>query len=133
MNKLRLDLPIAWGATIEKVAKDNILPQSKNEVPVDTGALKSTGRVTKPQASPTGTVIKVTIAYGGQLGTGDIGTSGRLHIKKWVDYAVVQHEANYSHRVGKKKYLEDPAYRAHPVIWNYLKVQSNRVLYAIFK
>ena len=132
INELRLGIPLKWGLALETVAKEKILPASQNEVPVDTGALKSTGRVNKTFRSASGARIKVTIAYGGKWGTGDIGSSGRLHVRKFVDYATLQHEANFSHRVGKKKYLEDPVYRYKPIIDNMIETRMRRLLYEIF-
>lgn len=132
IDQLRRELPVKWGDFLERLSTKRILPQSQAEVPVDTGALRSTGRVTRTNKTATGSVVNVTISYGGKWGTGAIGTSGRLSIRKWVDYALIQHEADYSHRVGKKKYLEDPVYQAYPVMRGSLEVETQRLLHAIF-
>lgn len=71
---------------------EKIMTRSKRDfVPVDTGALRSTGMVEKPKTTKRGT--SVTLAYGGPA----------------VDYAVEQHEnLDYNHTVGGPKYLERP-------------------------
>lgn len=71
---------------------EKIMTKSKKDfVPVDTGALRSTGMVEKPKIK--GKKISVTLAYGGPA----------------VDYAVDQHEnLDYRHTVGGPKYLERP-------------------------
>lgn len=68
-------------------ALDHLATVSKNQVPIDTGALKASCAV--------------------QVGAG--GTSGAVSYD--TPYAIIQHEATgYSHpKGGKSKYLEDPA------------------------
>lgn len=70
---------------------------SQDEVPVDTGALKASGRV-RPESGvySRGNDVYVEITYGGTA----------------IDYGVYVHEnleANHPH--GKAKYLEDPMVR----------------------
>lgn len=68
-----------------------MLDSKANWVPVDTGALRSTGHVQEPVIN--GTKVSVTLGYGGPA----------------VPYAVVQHERlDYNHTVGRAKYLEGP-------------------------
>lgn len=71
---------------------EQIMTRSKREfVPVDLGALRSSGHVQEPVRS--GRDVSVTLAYGGPA----------------APYAVVQHESlHFSHRVGGPKYLERP-------------------------
>lgn len=59
-------------------------------VPVDTGILRSTGHVTLPIVR--GPTCEIILGYGGPA----------------AKYAIVQHEADYEHRVGERKYLETP-------------------------
>jgi hypothetical protein len=73
---------------------EGIMAESKTEVPVDKGILKSTGHV-EPPREERGTVV-VKIGYGGAA----------------APYALRQHEElSYRHTVGKAKYLTDPAER----------------------
>jgi hypothetical protein len=66
---------------------EEIMAASKEECPVDTGALRATGHVQRPSPD------EVVIGYGGVA----------------APYALVQHERlDYQHTVGKAKYLEDP-------------------------
>lgn len=104
VEALRVGAPKFIASALEKVARETILPQSKEEVPVDTGALRSTGRVNKPISNPGGTVIKIEIAYGGHSQGSDVP-------RRFVDYAVVQHEIPFAHKQGKWKYLEHPVYQ----------------------
>jgi hypothetical protein len=86
-----------------------IMAESKLEVPVDTGVLRSTGHVAVPVI--TGTAVMVEMGYGGPA----------------TPYALRQHEElTWQHpskerqrkskislgRIGKAKYLEDP-FRRH--------------------
>ena len=73
-----------------------IFEQSQEEVPVDTNALRTSGKLGLPQLE--GQSVVVEISYGGAA----------------VDYAMIVHEdLEARHREGKKaKYLEDPARRA---------------------
>lgn len=74
------------------------MTMSKRQVPVDTGALRSTGHVEPPQWQ--GDTVTVGLGYGGPAGPG---------FKRDVGYAVWVHENLMAHHeVGKAKYLEDP-------------------------
>lgn len=79
--------PGALGAALYQEA-EAIMAESKKQVPVDTGRLRSTGYVAAPvfvRRSP-----RVEMGYG-------------------TDYAVYVHErTELHHTVGKAKYLEDP-------------------------
>lgn len=74
---------------------------SQAQVPIDTGALRASGIVTKPYV--VGTTATVQISYGGAA----------------APYAVIVHEdLEANHTVGKAKYLEDPLSQAIPTIAN---------------
>jgi hypothetical protein len=74
-----------------------ILSRSQQIVPVDTSALKQSGRMLGPQVSPS--QIKFRIRYGNQI---------------TENYAVRQHEdLTLRHKAGKQaKFLEEPAMQA---------------------
>jgi hypothetical protein len=68
-----------------------IMTESKQQCPVDTGALRASGHVTPPEIS--GGHVAVTLAYGGPA----------------APYAIFVHEKlTARHPIGKAKYLEDP-------------------------
>lgn len=70
---------------------DFIFPITQGQVPVNTGALRDTGRVEEPE-NETGE-LTVAIAYGDET----------------VDYALAVHEdLEAIHPHGKAKYVEDP-------------------------
>jgi len=74
---------------------ENIMGESKRQVPVDTGNLRTTGHVEPPKEASG--IITVTLGYGGPA----------------APYAVYIHEdLTKRHAVGKAKYLEDPANEA---------------------
>lgn len=65
------------------------MTESKRRVPVDTGVLRASGRVSEPERD--GTKISVTLSYGGAA----------------EHYAVPVHEdLEAFHKVGQAKYLE---------------------------
>jgi hypothetical protein len=85
----------ATGRALYAEAND-IFNKSQAQVPVDTGALRSSGHVSLPVATPRS--IEVTIGYGGAA----------------APYAYYVHEnleANHP-KGGKAKYLEDPSNEA---------------------
>lgn len=70
---------------------ERIMTKSKEQCPVDTGNLRSTGHVELPVVK--GKRVTVELGYGGPA----------------ADYAEVVHEdLTAHHTVGKAKYLEDP-------------------------
>lgn len=77
-----------------------VMGESKrDEVPVDTGVLRSTGHVQPPRVLKA--KVDVTLGYGGPA----------------APYALEQHErTDFHHDHGKAKYLEDPWVRALPRI-----------------
>lgn len=83
------DLRDRAGAALRQEAEIE-MTESKQRVPVDTGALRASGHV-QPVRDEGGT-LSVTLAYGGPS----------------VDYAVTVHEdLEAFHRVGEAKYLEN--------------------------
>lgn len=93
---------------------ERIMAASKPLVPVDTGALRSTGYVALPKID--GSRVSLEIGYGGPAGgnqqTGPFISprSGRTVLPgQPVGYAVVVHEdLTARHTVGQAKYLEKP-------------------------
>ena len=81
---------------------NEIFSQSQDEVPVDTGVLRSSGRVHAPAISSR--EILVEISYGGAA----------------APYALRQHEnESYNHAPGRKsKYLSDPVEDRLPDLGN---------------
>jgi hypothetical protein len=68
---------------------EEMIAESKQRVPVDTGALKNSGHVQGPDESPGG--VSVTLGYGGPS----------------AGYAIIVHEdLEALHRVGEAKFLE---------------------------
>lgn len=103
LDKVTAKLTAALGPGIEKAVHAAaqaeariILPKTQEQVPVDIGSLKSTGRIEEPP-NEAGEVT-VAIAYGGMA---DNGVD--------VDYALQVHEdLEARHPHGKAKYVEDP-------------------------
>lgn len=74
-----------------------IMTESKQQTPVDTGALRSSGHIQQPVIS--GDQVTVEMGYGGPA----------------ASYAEIVHEKlDVHHPVGKAKYLEDPFNEAKP-------------------
>ncbi len=83
-----------------KLAAEAIMTQSKSTfVPVDLGALKNSGHVREPERGR-GREISVALVYGGPA----------------APYAIVQHEGDFQHKVGTRKYLEKPLMLAVPTL-----------------
>lgn len=108
MNKISLNSKITKNrfaaiqtATVEDLAAalyleaELIMTDSKtNYVPVDTGMLKGSGTVLKPEIK--GKTVSVTLGYGGAA----------------APYAAVVHEYPPSYGQGKSKYLQKPMNKA---------------------
>lgn len=76
---------------------NKIFFDSQAQVPIDTGALRASGMVTKPYF--VGNTATVEIGYGGAA----------------APYALIVHEdLEANHEVGKAKFLEDPLTKAIP-------------------
>ena len=85
---------VASGLSLEA---EIIMAKSKDLVPVDTGALRSSGHVRKPRT--VGDYLVVELGYGGVA----------------VGYAIPVHERlDVHHPVGQAKYLEIPFKAAQP-------------------
>jgi hypothetical protein len=88
----------AAGLAVEAEAEYE-LSLTQEQVPVDTGQLKASGR-TEPADS--GMIVANVIAYGGPPG------SGGPEQTEYVDYALIVHEdLEVFHKIGKAKYVED--------------------------
>lgn len=78
-------------ASALSVEAEKIMRDSKELVPVDTGALRASGHVKAPEVSAGG--VEVEMGYGGAASA----------------YALIQHERlDYNHPSGQAKYLEEP-------------------------
>lgn len=90
-------LPIVHAAAEVAVhqAAETILDASRDLVPVDTGALRDSGRVSQDG-------LEATISYGAEDGAGRDG-------QDTAAYAVPQHERmDFTHPNGQAKFLEVP-------------------------
>jgi len=78
-----------------QIAEEVMASSKEDFVPVDTGALRSTGQVAVKENTPTN--FKVDLTYGGPS----------------VSYAIIVHEnLNAHHPVGQAKYLSKPLAKA---------------------
>lgn len=76
---------------------EEIMTRSKRDfVPVDFGNLRASGHV--DEVKRTGNMVSVSLNYGGPS----------------EPYALIQHEGDFRHRVGTRKYLEKPMMAAVP-------------------
>ena len=88
------------------VSAELIMTQSKKIVPVDTGALRSTGHVKPPVDTPGR--IEIELGYGGPAGKGD-------KAGKDLGYGIWVHERmDAQHKVGEAKFLQKPFEIAAP-------------------
>jgi hypothetical protein len=96
MNEVATDMVHRFGRALYRKG-EQIMARSKEEfVPVDTGVLKSSGRV-EPPVMDGYHQWSVLLAYGGAA----------------RGYAIKQHETPwYNHRIGQWKYLEQPLMEA---------------------
>ena len=81
-----------------------IMKESQDEVPVDTGALKRSGYVDRPKIKRTR--IQTRIGYGGRATKINPKTK-----KPTSSYAAAVHEIPKNYRTGKHHYLIDPIRR----------------------
>jgi hypothetical protein len=127
MVRLRTEMPIQWRKVIHGISEGQIMPQSQRECPVDTGALRSTGKVHNPVISKSGGIARIALTYGGVSSiTG-----------QFVHYAVIQHEAfpNKGKAINpnaKMKYLEDPINMHKPIILGALRAATLATVRKIF-
>jgi hypothetical protein len=88
-------MPEAIGQAIYEEA-ETIMTEAKELTPVDTGALRASGHVEKPEISCS--TVTVELGFGGQAGGG-----------KEIGYAFYVHEnLEAHHTVGQAKFLETP-------------------------
>lgn len=120
-----------------KVA-DKIVAQAKTLAPVgdvDGGALRDSIRRTRGTISKkTGNVV-VSVLAGGEklaqaiLGRAMIGKHGPLKPRKYVIYAILQHEdLTLHHDDGQAKYLEQPVFRFAPDIPGAILEEVSKVM-----
>jgi len=92
-------------ATALKIEAQDIMSESKLEVPVDTGSLRDSGYIKEPVISANN--VSITLGYGGN--------NVRINPKSGQAtnvYAVEVHEnVQVAHRTGKAKFLIDPIER----------------------
>jgi len=106
----------SWGNQAPKVAAaalygiaEEVMTASKDIVPVDTGALKSTGHVQLPKIS--GPIVEVTLGYGGVAKGTFKSPDGKRVIRAGdeIGYGFYVHEdPTARHPSGQWKYLEEP-------------------------
>jgi hypothetical protein len=91
-----------------KDESEEVMTASKEQVPVDTGALRSTGHVQDPVTKRN--EVSITMGYGGIAGPGGPFISKKTgKVVTEVGYAVAVHEnLDAHHKVGNAKFLERP-------------------------
>lgn len=117
MQKLQNILKVGGQQATTAVARalyteaNKIFMESQAQVPIDTGALRASGMVSKPYIS--GTTVMVEIGYGGAA----------------APYAAIVHEdLEANHEVGKAKFLEDPLSQAIPNLGKAVTESVERLL-----
>lgn len=108
---------------------NRIMTDSKKLVPVDTGALRSTGHVEEPVRK--GRKVSVEIGYGGPAGSGGSVEPGKGRSGNpapgHVGYAVLVHEdMTAGHVVGQAKYLETPIKQRKPTMMKRIAADASR-------
>lgn len=99
---LSREMPGAVAAALYKEAQIE-MTEAKKRTPVDTGALRNSGRVEKPKVAEDG--ISVRMAFGGLSG-GSM-SNGQGTLRDTSHYAINVHEnLDAFHKVGQAKYLE---------------------------
>jgi hypothetical protein len=93
---------LAAAGALYREAQRIITTSKAGFVPVDSGALRSSGFVEPPQI--TGHQISVTMGFGGSAGRGNQGETN----DRDVGYALVVHEVQVFHPVGQSHYLSVP-------------------------
>ena len=136
-KQLEQNLPAAVAAGLYEAAS-NIMDKSLSLVPVDTGALRSTGHVELPKID--GGHVSVEMGYGGPAGrNGQAVGAGRAPIRKdgtpgkprtapsSVGYATHVHErTDVNHPVGQAKFLEVPLVEGLPNVVTTVAAVLNR-------
>lgn len=102
---------------------EKIMTAAKRQTPVDTGALRASGHVKLPEATPDG--LRVEMGFGGPAGVGNQGSTNAVA----VGYAIYVHERlDVHHRVGKARFLSDPTEAAIPGMRDRIAHQIHVVL-----
>ena len=115
LNKLGMDINSNAGAWLTEIA-ENIMAESKAEVPYDTGTLQSSAYIDKPRNIGDKTIVRM--GYGG-LNDKKNPDSGKMASQ----YALTVHETKeYRHHYGKWKFLEHPVRRAKKMMNSILKL-----------
>lgn len=105
----------AAGEVAVEEAAHLVLEESQRLVPVDTGALKASGRVTRDG-------LEAVISYGAEDGAGRNG-------QDTAAYAVPQHERlDFEHPHGQAKFLETPLHSQAPKVAEVLATELRKVL-----
>ena len=113
LNKIGGDINSNAGAWLTEIA-ENIMAESKAEIPYDTGTAQSSAYIDKPRNIGDKTIVRM--GYGGLNDKKNPDTG-----KMASQYVLALHETKkYYHPYGKWKFLEDPVRRA--------KEQFNKIL-----
>lgn len=108
---------------------EQVMTRAKHLVPVETGALKSSGHVLAPVVKKD--KISVTLGFGGPAGSGNHGNESN---DESVGYAVRVHEDMTANHVnGQAKYLESPMAEAMPQLGSQVQPEVEKDLKKIFK
>jgi hypothetical protein len=101
--ELSREMPAEVAAALYKEAQIE-MTEAKRRTPVDTGALRNSGQVSKPKVEPDGITVK--LSFGSPLSQWKVSErDGSIHIPE--HYAIHVHEdLGAFHKVGQAKYLE---------------------------
>lgn len=105
MSSLAAAVPKEFAAGLYQEA-ELIMTDSKLQIPVDTGAARSSGFVNPPEISLGG--ISVTLGYGGVAAQ----TNPKTGVLTSTYLEPLHEDMSATHTVGKAKFLEDPV-KAH--------------------
>ena len=123
INNLKLksvDLENNAGPILTEFA-NQVMAESKAEVPIDTTTLQQSGYVEPPRKS--GNKIWVKIGYGGMNDKRNPDTGLMAS-----QYALKEHETKYKHNYGKWKFLEDPLRRNKRMFYQIIGVKLRALL-----
>lgn len=116
------DLENNMGEPLTEFA-NQVMAESKAEVPIDTTTLQQSGYVEAPRIG--GGKIWVKMGYGGMNDKRNPDTG-----KMASEYALKEHETKYKHNYGKWKFLEDPLRRNkamfYQIVGSKLRILLNR-------
>ena len=115
LNKLGTDINSNSGEWLTEIA-ENIMAESKAEIPYDTGTAQSSAYIDKPRVIRDKTIVRM--GYGGLNDKKNPDTG-----KMASQYVLALHETEkYYHPYGKWKFLEDPVRRAKRMMNSVLKL-----------